>query len=106
MEPIIRSTVLQLARELLGEKDMDRRFTLTLLAVFWLAAGSAACGQPEGSCAYMWKEADINDDGVLVGPEGDDGHYNAYFRVRAQVAPIDGRISRAHFMNACTYNWI
>jgi len=53
----------------------------------------------EADCAAQWKSADGNGDGVLVGPQAD--RYLAYYRVRAQVTPADGRITQAAFMQAC-----
>jgi len=53
----------------------------------------------ETDCAAQWKSADGNGDGVLVGPEAD--RYLAYYRVRAHVTPVDGRITQQDFMTAC-----
>jgi hypothetical protein len=50
-------------------------------------------------CARQWKSADGNGDGVLAGREVD--RYLAYYRVRAHVAPTDGRITQQDFMQAC-----
>jgi hypothetical protein len=36
---------------------------------------------------------------VLAGPEAD--RYLAYYRVRAHVTPVDGRITRQEFMKSC-----
>ena len=59
----------------------------------------AAFAASEADCAAQWKSADGNSDGVLVGPEAD--RYLAYYRVRAQVTPADGRIDQKSFMQAC-----
>ena len=56
-------------------------------------------GQRRRLIAAQWKSADGNNDGTLVGPEAD--RYLAYYRVRAQVTPVDGRLSRQDFMKAC-----
>jgi hypothetical protein len=53
----------------------------------------------EADCAAEWSGADANKDGVLAGPEAN--RYLAYIRVRAQVAPEDGRITQDRFMEAC-----
>ena len=53
----------------------------------------------EADCSAQWKGADGNNDGVLLRPEAD--RYLAYYRVRAQVTPTDGRISLQDFMKAC-----
>src|SRR5262245_58369656 len=83
----------------LGVKVMDRKLALTILATACAAGGISACAQPEVACAQLWKNADANNDGVLTGPEDD--RYLAYARVRAGAAPVDGRITRAQFMNYC-----
>jgi hypothetical protein len=101
MQPIAWPIVTILGHKVRGEKDMDNRSTLTVLAILWVAAGAAACAQPENSCEQLWKNADANDDGMLVGPEDD--RYVAYYRIRGTVAPVDGQITRTQFMNTCTY---
>jgi hypothetical protein len=53
----------------------------------------------QDDCSRRWQSADGNRDGVLAGPEAD--RYLAYYRVRAHVAPIDGRITQQEFMKAC-----
>jgi hypothetical protein len=59
----------------------------------------AAEAANEADCAAEWTSADANKDGVLAGPEAN--RYLAYIRVRAQVAPEDGRITQDRFMEAC-----
>ena len=77
---------------------MLRKSALAVLAL--LAGGPvAAVAAPEADCAEQWKNADGNGDGVLLSPEAD--RYLAYYRVRAQAAPSDGRITRDEFMRAC-----
>lgn len=78
---------------------MIGKSALALLAACCVASPGAAVAMPEADCAAQWKSADGNGDGVLVGPEAD--RYLAYYRVRAKVMPVDGRISRADFMQAC-----
>jgi hypothetical protein len=70
-----------------------------VLAACCIAMPGAAFAASEADCAAQWKSADGNSDGVLVGPEAD--RYLAYYRVRAQVTPADGRITQAAFMQAC-----
>jgi len=65
-------------------------------AIFPATAGWAAS---DDDCAAQWKSADGNSDGVLAGPEAD--RYLAYYRVRAHVTPVDGRITQQDFMKAC-----
>src|SRR5262252_9361486 len=78
---------------------MIGKSALALLAACCVASPAAAVAMPEADCAAQWKSADGNGDGLLVGPEAD--RYLAYYRVRAKVMPVDGRISRADFMQAC-----
>ena len=76
---------------------MKKESALAVLAACCIA--SAAFAASEADCAAQWKSADGNSDGVLVGPEAD--RYLAYYRVRAQVTPTDGRIDQKSFMQAC-----
>lgn len=70
------------------------------LAVLVLLGGlPAAHAASEADCAAEWKKADGNGDGVLMSPEAD--RYLAYYRVRSQAEPQDGRITRDEFMRAC-----
>jgi hypothetical protein len=78
---------------------VSRKSALAVLAVCCIATSGAAFAASEADCAAQWKSADGNGDGVLVGPEAD--RYLAYYRVRAQVTPADGRITQAAFMQAC-----
>jgi hypothetical protein len=80
------------------EKTMLRK---SALAVLVLLAGmpAAALAASEADCAAQWKSADGNGDGVLMSPEAD--RYLAYYRVRSQAAPSDGRITKDEFMRAC-----
>src|SRR5215813_10827008 len=78
---------------------MTRKSALALLLACGVASPGAAVAMPEADCAAQWKSADGNGDGVLVGPEAD--RYLAYYRVRAQVTPADGKITRDAFMHAC-----
>jgi hypothetical protein len=64
-----------------------------------IALSLPAVAASEADCAAQWTSADGNGDGVLSGPEAD--RYLAYYRVRAQVAPAGGRITRDAFMQAC-----
>jgi uncharacterized protein with FMN-binding domain len=82
---------------------MSRKSALAVLvacsvtcSVTWPASAWAAS---ETDCAAQWKSADGNNDGVLEGPEAD--RYLAYYRVRAHVTPVDGRITRQEFMKSC-----
>jgi len=79
---------------------MIGKSALALLAACCVASPAAAVAMPEADCAAQWKSADGNGDGVLVGPEAD--RYLAYYRVRAKVMPVDGRISRAEFVDGPT----
>jgi hypothetical protein len=68
------------------------------LAVAALAVPVAQAAN-DAECAAEWTGADADKDGVLAGPEAN--RYLAYIRVRAQIAPEDGRITRERFMEAC-----
>lgn len=78
---------------------MSRKSALAVLVASCIVMPATAWAASEADCAAQWKSADGNNDGVLVGPEAD--RYLAYYRVRAQVAPVYGRISRQEFMNSC-----
>jgi hypothetical protein len=78
---------------------MKKESALAVLAACCVAMPVAAFAASEADCAAQWKSADGNSDGVLVGPEAD--RYLAYYRVRAQVTPTDGRIDQKTFMQAC-----
>jgi hypothetical protein len=78
---------------------MSRKSALAVLAVCWVAWPASAWAASETDCAAQWKSADGNNDGVLVGPEAD--RYLAYYRVRAHVTPVDGRITQQEFMKSC-----
>lgn len=78
---------------------MSKKSALALLVACCAALPVSAWAASEADCAAQWKSADGNNDGALVGPEAD--RYLAYYRVRAQVMPVDGRISRDDFMKAC-----
>ena len=78
---------------------MKKESALAVLAACCIAMPGAAFAASESDCAAQWKSADGNSDGVLAGPEAD--RYLAYYRVRAQVTPADGRITQAAFMQAC-----
>src|SRR5437868_14031680 len=78
---------------------MNRKTALAVLAACWAAMSGAVYAASETDCAAQWKSADGNGDGVLVGPEAD--RYLAYYRVRAHVTPVDGRITQQDFMQAC-----
>ncbi len=78
---------------------MKKEFALAVLAACCIALPGAAFAASESDCAAQWKSADGNGDGVLVGPEAE--RYLAYYRIRAQVTPTDGRIDQKTFMQAC-----
>ena len=78
---------------------MKKESALAVLAACCIAMPGAAFAASEADCAAQWKSADGNSDGVLVGPEAD--RYLAYYRVRAQVTPTDGRIDQKTFMQSC-----
>jgi hypothetical protein len=78
---------------------MSRKPALAVLVACWAAWPASAWSASETDCAAQWKSADANNDGVLVGPEAD--RYLAYYRVRAHVTPVDGRISQQEFMKSC-----
>ena len=78
---------------------MIGKSAFALLAACGLALPGVAVAMSESDCAAQWKSADGNGDGVLVGPEAD--RYLAYYRVRAKVTSVDGRIARDEFMRAC-----
>lgn len=78
---------------------MTRKSALVVLVASCAVLPAIAWAASEADCAAQWKSADGNNDGVLVGPEAD--RYLAYYRVRAQVTPVDGRISQQEFMKSC-----
>jgi hypothetical protein len=78
---------------------MRRISALAVLVAACAVLPATAGAMSETDCAAQWKSADGNSDGVLAGPEAD--RYLAYYRVRAHVTPVDGRISRQDFMKAC-----
>jgi putative membrane protein len=78
---------------------MSRKSALAVLVACWAAWPASAWAASETNCAAQWKSADGNNDGVLVGPEAD--RYLAYYRVRAHVTPVDGRITQQEFMKSC-----
>ena len=78
---------------------MSRKSALAVLVACWAAWPASAWAASETECAAQWKSADGNSDGVLVGPEAD--RYLAYYRVRAHVTPVDGRIAQQEFMKSC-----
>lgn len=82
---------------------MTAKSALFLPALALVVAGTGLPGvayaASEADCAAQWKSADGNGDGVLMSPEAD--RYLAYYRVRAQTAPGDGKITRDQFMRAC-----
>ena len=78
---------------------MSRKSALAVLVAACAVLPATASAMSETDCAAQWKSADGNGDGVLVGPEAD--RYLAYYRVRAHVTPVDGRITQQDFMKAC-----
>ena len=72
---------------------------LAVLVACCAAVPATSFAASPDACGAQWKSADGNNDGVLMGPEAD--RYLAFYRVRAQAAPADGRISRDDFMKAC-----
>jgi hypothetical protein len=78
---------------------MSRKSALAVIVACATILPATAWATSDEDCAAQWKSADGNSDGVLTGPEAD--RYLAYYRVRAQVTPTDGRISRQDFMKAC-----
>ena len=78
---------------------MRRKSAIAVLAACCAVLPATAWASSEADCSAQWKSADGNNDGVLVGPEAD--RYLAYYRVRAHVAPADGRIIQQDFMKAC-----
>ena len=78
---------------------MSRKYALAVIVACFAALPAAAWAASEADCSAQWKSADGNSDGVLAGPKAD--RYLAYYRVRAQVTPVDGRITQQDFMKAC-----
>ncbi|MBY0323876.1 MAG: hypothetical protein K2X72_34480 [Reyranella sp.] len=78
---------------------MTRKSAFAVLVASCAVLPATGWAASEADCAAQWKSADGNNDGVLVGPEAD--RYLAYYRVRAQVTPVDGRISQQEFMKSC-----
>jgi hypothetical protein len=78
---------------------MSRKSALAVLVACVAVLPAMAWAASEADCTAQWKSADGNNDGVLAGPEAE--RYLAYYRVRAQVTPVDGRITQQDFMKAC-----
>ena len=78
---------------------MSRKSALAVLVASCAVLPATLWAASETDCAAQWKSADGNSDGVLVGPEAD--RYLAYYRVRAHVTPVDGRITQQEFMKSC-----
>jgi len=78
---------------------MSRKTALAVLVACAAIFPATAWAASDDDCAAQWKSADGNSDGVLAGPEAD--RYLAYYRVRAHVTPVDGRITQQDFMKAC-----
>ena len=78
---------------------MSRKSALVVLVASFAVLPATAWAASEADCTAQWKSADGNNDAVLAGPEAE--RYLAYYRVRAQVAPVDGRITQQDFMKAC-----
>ena len=78
---------------------MSRKSALAVLLACCAVLPATAWAASETDCAAQWKSADGNNDGMLAGPEAD--RYLAYYRVRAQVTPVDGRITQQEFMKSC-----
>ena len=78
---------------------MSRKSALAVLVACVAVLPATAWAASEADCTAQWKSADGNNDGVLAGPEAE--RYLAYYRVRAQVTPVDGRITQQDFMKAC-----
>ena len=78
---------------------MSRKSALVVLVACFAVLPATAWAASEADCTAQWKSADGNNDGVLAGPEAD--RYLAYYRVRAQVTPVDGRVTQQDFMKAC-----
>ena len=78
---------------------MNKFSTFAVLVACCAALPATGWATSPDDCARQWKSADGNGDGVLAGPEAE--RYLAYYRVRAHVAPTDGRITQQDFMQAC-----
>jgi hypothetical protein len=78
---------------------MRKISALAVLIACWATAPATSWASSPDDCSAQWQSADGNKDGVLMGPEAD--RYLAFYRVRAQVTPADGRISQDEFMKAC-----
>lgn len=76
-----------------------KRLAISVLALGCVAAFVPAANAATDDCAAEWNKADTDRDGVLTGVEANE--YLAYLRVRAQVAPQDGRITQDRFIEAC-----
>jgi len=78
---------------------MSKKSAFAVLAACCVAMPGIALAASDADCAAQWKSADGNSDGVLVGPEAD--RYLAYYRVRAQLTPAEGKITQDAFLQAC-----
>ena len=76
-----------------------------IAVVMTLAAVSLALpswAATEAECQDMWKNADINRDGVLSDKEST--RYVALMHVGNRTVATEGRITQAEFMDACKTN--
>lgn len=78
---------------------MSRKSALAVLVAGCVAVPCLALAAPESDCAQLWKSADSNGDGVLMGPEAN--RYFAYYRLHARTVPADGKITQNEFMRSC-----
>ena len=72
---------------------------LFLVANACLAFSVPTSAMTDDECTKMWKQADVNNDGLLSGVEA--GRYAAWMRVKDKSVLADSTISKAQFLENC-----
>lgn len=73
--------------------------SIFLAAAACVLLSGPALAMTETECTTMWKAADGNSDGKLIGPEGD--RFLAMMRIGNQAADADGTITEERFLESC-----
>ena len=74
-----------------------KKLLLTSAACLFLTVPAFALTDEE--CTTMWKQADVNNDGVLVDTEDD--RYSAWLRTKSKTVPEDGKFDQSTFLENC-----
>lgn len=70
-----------------------------LAAVACLFVTSPAFAMTDTECTTMWKQADVNGDGMLDGTEGE--RYSAWMRLAEKPMAADAKMNEAMFKENC-----